>query len=93
MCDFHETEGEVAAVASGAGAEARNAEILTRRPADEQVKATERRSPLQEVVSGDVAQVNRMREALGQDGRGEFLDLGAPQPLELRAAQLGGADA
>ena len=40
--DFHEAEGKVAAVASGAGAKARDAKILTGRSADEQVKRPER---------------------------------------------------
>src|SRR3546814_5516279 len=57
MSDFHEPEGEVAAVASHAGAQTSDAEILTGRPANEQVERAERRCALQEVVGRHVAEV------------------------------------
>src|SRR3546814_13295086 len=46
MSDFHEPEGEVAAVASHAGAQTSDAEILTGRPANEQVERAARRCAL-----------------------------------------------
>ena len=93
MGDFHEPEGQVAAVASRAGAQTRYAEILTRRATDEQVERPERGGPLQEVVGRDVSEIDRMRETCGKDRRGEFLDLGAPYPIELGSAKFGCADA
>lgn len=93
MGDFHETEGEIAAVAGHSSAEACNAEILTGRATDEQIEGTEGRCALQKVVGGDIAEVRRIREARGHNGGRKFLDLGVPQPVELRPAKLGGADA
>src|SRR3546814_13171250 len=75
MSDFHEPEGEVAAVASHAGAQTSDAEILTGRPANEQVERAERRCALQEVVGRHVAEVDAIGKASGHDGCGVFLDL------------------
>nr|WP_052207750.1 hypothetical protein [Sphingopyxis fribergensis] len=93
MSDFHETEGEIAAVARHAGAKACDAEILTGRAADEQVEPPECRGALQEVVGRHVAKVRAVGKASGHDGGGEFLDLRVPQPFELRPTKFGGADA
>lgn len=93
MSDFHETEGKVAAVAGDPGAEASDAEILTRRTTDEQVERAERGRALQEVVGCHVAEVHRIREARGKHGRWELLDLGAPDPIELRTAEFRRANA
>lgn len=93
MSDFHETEGEVAAVASHAGAQARHAEVLTGRTANEQIERAESRRALQEVVRGHIAEVRRIRETRAHDGGGEFLDLGVPKPIELGTAKLRRANA
>ena len=93
MGDFHETEGEIAAVAGHASAEACNAEILARRATDEQVERAERGGALEEVVGRHVAEVRRIGKARGHHCGRELLDLGVPQPIELRPAKLGGADA
>ena len=69
MSDFHEAEGQVAAVASHAGAQAGNAEILAWRATDEQIERAECRCPLQEIIGRHVAKVHRLREALGRAGR------------------------
>src|SRR3546814_8044022 len=61
--------------------------------ADEQIQLSERGCALQEVVGRHVAEVRRIREARGHYGGGEFLDLGVPQPIELRPAKFGRADA
>ena len=59
---------------------------------EEQVEATEGGGSLQEVIGGDVAQVHAVGEALRHDGCGKLLDLGVPQPVELRTTEFGRAD-
>src|SRR3546814_14429271 len=92
MSDFHEPEGEVAAVASHAGAQTSDAEILTGRPANEQVERAERRCALQEVVGRHVAEVAEIGTPSGHAGCAAFLALRVHPPLELRHAQPRGPD-
>lgn len=93
MSDFHEPEGEVAAIARHASAQARYAEILTGRATDEQIQPPERRCPLQEVVGRDVAEVRAVGKARLHHGGGKLLDLRVPKPGELRPAKLWRTDA
>lgn len=93
MGAFQKTEGQVAAVIGERLAQARDRERLARRPADQQIEGAMGQCALDKVCGCHVAEIDRLRMARGQYLTRERLDLGAPDPVELWAADLGRSDA
>lgn len=93
MNDFHQSESEIAAVIRKRAPIAGDRKSLARGARYQQIDMAARFCAIDEVRRRHIAEVGNVRPMMSQYTRREFLDLRAPEPIDIRHGNLGSADA